>query len=57
MRLPVAATHARSLNGAPRASTSFTVSVRHQSQPWVVIVEPDAEARVLVVVTTYEVSE
>jgi len=35
----------------------FTVSVRHQSQPWVVIVEPDAEARVLVVVTTYEVSE
>jgi hypothetical protein len=30
-------------------------SQRGQS-PWVVIVEPDAEARLLVVVTVYEVS-
>jgi len=33
------------------------IDVRHQASPWIVIVEPDAEAKVLVVVTVYEVSE
>jgi hypothetical protein len=33
------------------------IDVRHQTRPWIVIVEPDAEARLLVVVTAYEVSE
>ena len=28
----------------------------HQQRPWIVIVEPDTDARLLVVVTTYEVS-
>ena len=35
----------------------FMVDVRHQASPWIVIVEPDVEAEVLVVVTVYEVSE
>ena len=34
----------------------FMIDVRHHARPWIVIVEPDAEARVLVVVTVYEVS-
>ena len=33
------------------------IPVRHQQRPWMVIVEPDADARLLVVVTVYEVSE
>jgi hypothetical protein len=32
-------------------------SVARRYDPWIVIVEPDAEARRLVVVTVYEVSE
>jgi hypothetical protein len=32
-------------------------SVVRRYDPWIVIVEPDAEARLLVVVTAYEVSE
>jgi hypothetical protein len=32
-------------------------SVARRYNPWIVIVEPDAEARLLVVVTVYEVSE
>jgi hypothetical protein len=32
----------------------FMINVRHLQNPWVVIVEPDAEARLLVVVTVYE---
>ncbi len=32
------------------------IDVRHQALPWTVIVEPDAEAKLLVVVTVYEVS-
>jgi hypothetical protein len=32
------------------------IDVRHQARPWLVIVEPDAEAKLLVVVTVYEVS-
>ncbi len=32
------------------------IDVRHQGSQWMVIVEPDAEARLLVVVTAYEVS-
>lgn len=35
----------------------FMIEVRHHEQPWVVIVEPDFEAKLLVVVTVYEVSE
>ena len=34
----------------------FMVHVRHLQKPWIVIVEPDADARLLVVVTVYEVS-
>ena len=33
------------------------IHTRHLHVPWVVIVEPDAEARLLVVVTVYEVSQ
>jgi hypothetical protein len=29
----------------------------HNHRPWIVIVEPDADAKLLVVVTPYEVSE
>ena len=35
----------------------FMIQVRHHQHPWIVIVEPDAEAKLLVVVTVYEVSE
>jgi hypothetical protein len=31
--------------------------VRHLQHPWTVIAEPDADAKLLVVVTAYEVSE
>jgi hypothetical protein len=34
----------------------FMVYVRHLQKPWIVIVEPDADAKLLVVVTVYEVS-
>ena len=33
------------------------IHVRHLHRPWIVIVEPDAEAKLLVVVTVYEVSQ
>jgi hypothetical protein len=33
------------------------IHVRHQRHPWIVLVEPDADAKLLVVVTVYEVSE
>jgi Domain of unknown function (DUF4258) len=35
----------------------FMIHARHAEDPWVVIVEPDADAKLLVVVTVYEVSE
>lgn len=35
----------------------FMIRTRRGQSPWVVIVEPDAEARLLVVVTVYEVSQ
>jgi hypothetical protein len=35
----------------------FMIDVRHRQNPWIVIVEPDLDARLLVVVTVYEVSE
>jgi hypothetical protein len=35
----------------------FMISVLRGSRAWTVIVEPDSEARLLVVVTVYEVSE
>jgi hypothetical protein len=35
----------------------FMVHVRHLEKPWIVIVEPDAGAKLLVVVTVYEVSQ
>jgi hypothetical protein len=34
----------------------FMIQTRRGPSPWIVIVEPDAEARLLVVVTVYEVS-
>ena len=34
----------------------FMIHVGHLEKPWTVIVEPDAEPRLLVVVTVYEVS-
>ncbi len=34
----------------------FMIDVRHHARPWTVIVEPDPEAKVLVLVTVYEVS-
>ena len=34
----------------------FMIHVRHLQRPWIVIVEPDADVRLLVVVTVYEVS-
>lgn len=35
----------------------FMIDVRREGLPWIVIVEPDVEAKLLVVVTVYEVSE
>ena len=35
----------------------FMISASRGSRPWIVIVEPDSEAQLLVVVTVYEVSE
>jgi hypothetical protein len=35
----------------------FMIHVRHLQHPWIVIVEPDAGANLLVVVTVYEVSQ
>jgi hypothetical protein len=32
------------------------IHATHDQRPWIVIVEPDAEAKLLVVVTVYEVS-
>jgi hypothetical protein len=39
------------------AAGRFMIQVRHHQSPRIVIVEPDAEAKLLVVVTVYEVSE
>jgi hypothetical protein len=33
------------------------IHVRHLQHPWSVIVKPDADAKLLVVVTVYEVSQ
>ena len=35
----------------------FMIQTRRGQSPWIVIVEPDAEASLLVVVTVYEVSQ
>ena len=35
----------------------FMIQARHSQRPWIVIVEPDADVNLLVVVTVYEVSE
>ena len=35
----------------------FMIQTRRMQNQWVVIVEPDAEAKLLVVVTVYEVSQ
>ena len=35
----------------------FMIHVARNNRPWIVIVEPDNDASVLVVVTAYEVSE
>jgi hypothetical protein len=35
----------------------FMIYVKNNDRPWIVIVEPDSDASLLVVVTAYEVSE
>ena len=35
----------------------FMIQTRRGQSPWIVIVEPDADASLLVVVTVYEVSQ
>ena len=35
----------------------FMIHAVHMHRPWIVIVEPDVDAKLLVVVTPYEVSE
>jgi hypothetical protein len=35
----------------------FMIHAVHKHRPWIVIVEPDVDAKLLVVVTPYEVSE
>jgi hypothetical protein len=35
----------------------FMIYVSRNNRPWIVIVEPDSDASLLVVVTVYEVSE
>jgi hypothetical protein len=35
----------------------FIIHVVHRQRPWMVIVEPDIDAKVLVLVTLYEVSK
>ena len=35
----------------------FIIHAVHMHRPWIVIVEPDVDAKLLVVVTPYEVSE
>ena len=35
----------------------FMIDVRHLQSRWIVVLEPDAEAKLLVVVTVYEVSQ
>ena len=36
---------------------SLVIQVPYLQRPWIVVVEPDAGARLLVVVTVYEVSQ
>jgi hypothetical protein len=50
------------LEGATRYEPSvvvgrFMIHAVHMHRPWIVIVEPDLDAKLLVVVTPYEVSE
>lgn len=40
----------------PLRDGRFMIHAIHQQRPWIVIVEPDADAKLLVVVTVYEVS-
>jgi hypothetical protein len=35
----------------------FMIHAMHMHRPWIVIVEPDVDSKLLVVVTPYEVSE
>ena len=35
----------------------FMIHVTNNTRPWIVIVEPDADASLIVVVTAYEVAE
>jgi hypothetical protein len=39
------------------AKGRFMIRTRHRQNPWMVIVEPDADAKLLVVVTVYEVAQ
>jgi hypothetical protein len=35
----------------------FLVHTRHAGRPWIVVVEPEADTRLLAVITAYEVSK
>jgi hypothetical protein len=35
----------------------FMIHVAHRRRPWIIVVEPDVDAKVLVIVTSYEVSQ
>jgi hypothetical protein len=39
------------------AEGRFLIQVRHAQRPWIAVVEPDVDARLLVIVTVCEVSE
>jgi hypothetical protein len=39
------------------ASRRFLVHTRHAGRPWVIVVEPETDTRLLAVVTAYEVSQ
>ena len=39
------------------AEGRFMIHAAHRQRPWIVIVEPDVDAKLLVVVTPYEVSQ
>lgn len=48
---------ASNVSGASVVEGRFVIHVRHLQRPWIAIVEPDADEKLLVIVTVYEVSE
>jgi hypothetical protein len=43
--------------GCPPATTDIVVSTKHAERPWEVIIEPDDEERLSVVITAYPVED